>query len=166
MDIKEVLSKHDKLPIIIATIIVIYSILECLQYASFSSGDRLVIYVSTRVLFIALALLAFIPATIAKRKGYSETGYYFFGLFFFLPALVVALLIHDKGEGTPKQPNEGSVPVKYHVVIKKETVSDGVYRELWTCPDCGQSWYISDINATTAKCGNNRCECSVALNRQ
>ena len=37
--------------------------------------------------------LAFIPASIASNKGYSGVGYYFFGLFFFLPALIVALVI-------------------------------------------------------------------------
>jgi len=35
--------------------------------------------------------LAFIPATIASNKGHNGVGFYFFfGLFFFLPALIIA----------------------------------------------------------------------------
>lgn len=40
--------------------------------------------------------LAFIPATIASNKGHNGVGFYFFGLFFFLPALIVALVIPAK----------------------------------------------------------------------
>ena len=46
--------------------------------------------------FIVVCLLAFIPASIAGKKGYSSVGYYFFGLFLFLPALIVACCISDK----------------------------------------------------------------------
>src|ERR671931_86123 len=48
------------------------------------------------VWFLVLFGLAFIPATIASNKGYSGVGFYFFGLFFFLPALIVALLMKTK----------------------------------------------------------------------
>jgi len=40
--------------------------------------------------------LAFIPATIARKKGYSYGGFWVFGFFLFLPALIVALVIQDK----------------------------------------------------------------------
>jgi hypothetical protein len=55
------------------------------------------------VLFVYILLLlglAFIPAVIASNKGHSGVGYYIFGLFFFLPALIVALLIRP---ATPQQ---------------------------------------------------------------
>jgi predicted RNA-binding Zn-ribbon protein involved in translation (DUF1610 family) len=40
--------------------------------------------------------LAFIPAKIASDKGYSFGGFYAFGFFFFLPALIVAAVLEDK----------------------------------------------------------------------
>ncbi len=48
--------------------------------------------------FVTLAwlALALIPARIAARKSRSAVGFYFFGLLFFVPALVTALLISDK----------------------------------------------------------------------
>ena len=49
--------------------------------------------------------LAFIPANLAKNKGYSYGGFYAFGLFFFLPALIVALVIEDKS--VPRSPSYG-----------------------------------------------------------
>ena len=41
------------------------------------------------------AFLAIIPSSIAKKKGHSGVGFYFFGLFLFIPALIVALCISD-----------------------------------------------------------------------
>ena len=46
--------------------------------------------------FILVFLLAFIPASIAGKKGYNSVGYYFFGLFLFLPALIVACSVRDR----------------------------------------------------------------------
>ena len=40
--------------------------------------------------------LAFIPATIARNKGYSFGGFWVFGFFFFIIALIVALCLEDK----------------------------------------------------------------------
>ncbi|MDR0812391.1 MAG: zinc ribbon domain-containing protein [Oscillospiraceae bacterium] len=40
--------------------------------------------------------LAAIPANIASGKGHSFGGFYVFGLFLFLPALIVALCINDE----------------------------------------------------------------------
>jgi len=52
---------------------------------------------SLLIIFFAIGL-AFIPSTIAKKKGYSFAGFYLFGFFFFLPALIVALCIKDKNQ--------------------------------------------------------------------
>ena len=49
--------------------------------------------------------IAFIPAMIAKRKGHSFIGYFIFSLFFFLIALIVALVVSDKNA-----PPAGSAP--------------------------------------------------------
>ena len=48
------------------------------------------------IVFIILLIVAVIPAKIAKAKGYSFGGFYAFGVFFFLPALIVALCIKEK----------------------------------------------------------------------
>lgn len=56
---------------------------------------------SSAALFVAVAvgvwlLLALIPAWIAGSKGYSWLGFYLFGLFFFIPALIVSLILDDR----------------------------------------------------------------------
>lgn len=48
------------------------------------------------ILLATMTLLAIIPARIAWKKGYSFAGYYVFGFFLFVPAIIVALLIRDK----------------------------------------------------------------------
>lgn len=48
------------------------------------------------VTLVVFAALGFIPANIAKKKGYSFGGFWAFGFFFFLPALIVSLCINDK----------------------------------------------------------------------
>ena len=40
--------------------------------------------------------LAFIPATMARKKGYSYGGFWAFGFFLFVPAIIVAAVIEDK----------------------------------------------------------------------
>lgn len=42
--------------------------------------------------------LPFIPANIAKKKGYGFAGFYIFGFFLFLIALIVALCLSDKNK--------------------------------------------------------------------
>jgi hypothetical protein len=64
-------------------------------------------------LFLLILLgLAAIPAVIASNKGYSGAGFYFFGLFFFLPALIVALLIQTKpgSRDAPVRPRSPAGP--------------------------------------------------------
>lgn len=55
-------------------------------------------------LFFLLAIsvaLAFIPATIARKKGYSQGLFWLFGFFLFLPAIIVACCIEDKTKPKP-----------------------------------------------------------------
>jgi hypothetical protein len=50
-------------------------------------------------LFVPLLIglgLGFIPANIAKKKGYSAGGFYVFGVLFFLIAVIVAVCLKDK----------------------------------------------------------------------
>lgn len=51
------------------------------------------------LLLLASPVLAFIPAVIGARKGRSSLGFYLFGLFLFIPAVIVALLISSDTEG-------------------------------------------------------------------
>ena len=47
------------------------------------------------MLIISL-LLAVIPARIASKKGYSYAGFYVFGFFLWIVALIVSLVIQDR----------------------------------------------------------------------
>lgn len=49
--------------------------------------------VSILVVLVIAALLGLIPASIASRKGRSALGFYIFGMLFFLPALIVVLVL-------------------------------------------------------------------------
>ena len=65
-------------------------------------------------LFFALglsAVLGIIPATIARKKGYSYGLFWLFGFFLFLPAIIVACCIEDKTK--PKPPTAVYVAQPY-----------------------------------------------------
>lgn len=47
---------------------------------------------------IILCILAFIPAKIAQKKGYSFLAYYIFGILSFLFALFVSLILKNKNQ--------------------------------------------------------------------
>lgn len=50
------------------------------------------------VALVILLILAFVPAKIAQKKGYSFAFYYIFGVLFFLFALIMSLIIKDRNE--------------------------------------------------------------------
>ena len=50
---------------------------------------------------------AFIPAGIAKKKGYSYGGFWVFGFFLFIPAIIVAAVIKEKAHPPYAQPSYG-----------------------------------------------------------
>lgn len=108
---------------------------------------------------IVLSALASIPAGIASKKGYSFGGYWLFGFFFFLPALIVALVVSDKADSEKLSDSD----VKYHVPVGRKDVGES-WRETWTCPECGKRWYVKG-SARIAKCGNADCGCRVFLER-
>lgn len=60
--------------------------------------------------------LAFIPATIARKKGYSYGGFWVLGFFFFLIGLIVALCLDPKPgseayqQKYPSPPYSGAAP--------------------------------------------------------
>lgn len=47
---------------------------------------------------VSLFILAIIPAKIANKKGYSFLAYYIFGIFFFLFALFISLILKNKNQ--------------------------------------------------------------------
>lgn len=65
-------------------------------------------------------VLPYIPANIARKKGYGFMGFYILGLFFFLIALIVSLCLSDKKEQLAEMKK----------VIHSEKVSPSVADEL------------------------------------
>ena len=63
---------------------------------STSSALNVYLLIIYGVILIASFLLAIIPSKIAKRKGYSGVGFYWFGFAAFVPAVIVACCLRDK----------------------------------------------------------------------
>lgn len=57
--------------------------------------DIMIIIIMLFALGTAIGL-AFIPASMARNKGYSYGGFWAFGFFLFIPAIIVAAVIEDK----------------------------------------------------------------------
>ena len=55
----------------------------------------LYVFIGLLGLFVLIAL-ALIPAKIASEKGYGYYGFFILGIFFFIPALIIALCLSDK----------------------------------------------------------------------
>ena len=53
------------------------------------------------LMLVISATLAFIPAYLARKKGYSYGLFWLFGFFLFLPAIIVACCIEDKTKPKP-----------------------------------------------------------------
>lgn len=175
----------------LAVVFIVLALIFLIAFGT-SSGEEsrgIAIALIYIVMFVVLLFLAMIPANIAGNKGHKYGTYYLFGLFFFLPALIVALVIPDKKEQKASPLGAADEITKYKSLLdrgaitqvefdakKKELLGlrtqvpvshrekDGVLRECWTCPECGRSWYAKD-GAMLAKCGNKECNCKVALER-
>lgn len=88
-----------------------------------------VIYLICILIGIAAAVgLAFIPATIAKRKGYSYGLWWLFGFLLFLVALIVILVIPDKTQQNPASPNASPAPLSEADQLKicKDLLDQGI----------------------------------------
>ena len=55
------------------------------------------------VIILAPLLLAAIPAYIAHKKGRSAAAYYVFGVFLWVPALIVALVVEERPSATASE---------------------------------------------------------------
>jgi hypothetical protein len=77
------------------------------DYATAESAITLGIWLTVIIVILSIGAavgLAFIPASIARKKGYSYGGFWAFGFFLFIPALIVALVIEDKTQPKYQQP--------------------------------------------------------------
>ncbi len=69
----------------------------------------------TIIWLIVLIGVAFIPANMAKKKGYSFGGFYVFGFFIPLVAIIVAACLRDKSHDDDVRPVYGAPPPTYGV---------------------------------------------------
>lgn len=81
------------------------------KYADPSALAYLTIFLPLFFMLAISVALGFIPATIARKKGYSQGLFWLFGFFLFLPALIVACCIEDKTK--PKPPTAVYVAQPY-----------------------------------------------------
>lgn len=72
------------------------------------------------ITLVIIVLLGLIPAKIAQKKGYSFIGYWIFGIFLFIPALIVALVISDKKQVTYDPADELA---KYRTLLDNGTIT-------------------------------------------
>ena len=72
----------------------------------FTSTFTTAYLITLAVLLVASFLLAIIPSRIAKRKGYSGVGFYWFGFAAFIPAVIVASCLRDKNAAPKEQAQE------------------------------------------------------------
>jgi len=70
---------------------------------SSSDGFLTMYFVVLAISLVASFILAIIPSKIAKRKGYSGAGFYWFGVAALIPAIIVASVLRDKN-AAPAQP--------------------------------------------------------------
>ena len=67
-----------------------------MSFLDFSKMDTTALIIGLVVGLVASFLLAIIPSKIAKRKGYSGAGFYWFGFAALVPAIIVACVLRDK----------------------------------------------------------------------
>lgn len=68
------------------------------------------------VFLFALAALAFVPGSIAERKGQSFWGFWLFGFFFFPWAVQTALLMQAKPDYVHKKGDRGALIITVVIV--------------------------------------------------
>lgn len=88
-------------------------------------------------LLIAVGL-AFIPATMARNKGYSYGGFWAFGFFFFLIALIVAACLTDKNQYV-RRDEVGYPPPPQYTPNAQQNANATKF-----CPSCGASLNMQD----------------------
>lgn len=94
--------------------------------------------------------LAFIPATMARNKGYSYGGFWALGFFFLIIAIIVAACLTDKNEyihrsqvgyAPPPPPPQYS---QNHQYAPRYTQNSGEQQASKFCPSCGAGLKMED----------------------
>lgn len=85
--------------------------MENIYYLPSSNLDYIMIFLLLFFKLVISAALGFIPAYLARKKGYSYGLFWLFGFFLFLPAIIVACCIEDKTK--PKTPTAVYVAQPY-----------------------------------------------------
>lgn len=85
--------------------------MENIYYLPSSNLDYIMILLLLFFKLVISAALGFIPAYLARKKGYSYGLFWLFGFFLFLPAIIVACCIEDKTK--PKTPTAVYVAQPY-----------------------------------------------------
>ena len=75
--------------------------MENIYYLPSSNLDYIMILLLLFFKLVISAALGFIPAYLARKKGYSQGLFWLFGFFLFLPAIIVACCIEDKTKPKP-----------------------------------------------------------------
>lgn len=91
---------------ILLAAVFLFFMLTLIPY-SFPFFDTIIFKVSI-ITIVVLLFLAIIPARMARDKGYSYGAFYAFGFFFFLPALIVALLVQDRGDAASREARQSA----------------------------------------------------------
>lgn len=69
--------------------------------AGFGAMIVIIYVVICIVALVAAFLLAIIPSKIAKNKGYSGVGFYWFGVAALVPAIIVACVLRNRNADPP-----------------------------------------------------------------
>ena len=87
------------------------------QSAEAAVGYLVVYCVVLVIALIACFLLAIIPSKIAKKKGYSGAGFYWFGVAVLPAAIIVACVLKNKlapqAQQAPQEPQQPKDPGPY-----------------------------------------------------
>ncbi len=83
-----------------------------------AAATLVIIYIVAAVLsLVACFLLAIIPSKIAKKKGYSGAGFYWFGFAALVPAIIVTCVLKNKlapqAQQAPQEPQQPQNPGPY-----------------------------------------------------
>jgi hypothetical protein len=112
---------------------------------------------------VVLLVAAFIPAFIADNKGRSFWGYWFFALAFFVPALIVALLVQPAVDASILR----TCPHCYSQIPRAATVCSQCRRDVPPAPpipraasprSVGRLDSVLGMESGNRRCTNLRCD--------
>ena len=78
------------------------------EQAAAALGIGYIVFIIIAV--VACFLLAIIPSKIAKKKGYSGAGFYWFGVAALAPAIIVACVLKNRNAAPAQQPQDPNQP--------------------------------------------------------